>query len=47
VCSDGDGVCVGVLGGVEVSVVVGVFEGLSDGETVGVSLCVEATTVNS
>jgi hypothetical protein len=44
---DDVGVCVLVLDGVEVPVVVGVIEGLSDGENVGVSLCVEATTVNS
>jgi hypothetical protein len=44
---DDVGVYVLVLDGVEVSVVVGVNEGLSDGENVGVSLCVEVTTVNS
>jgi hypothetical protein len=44
---DDVGVCVGVMDDVEVSVVVGVNEGLSDGENVGVSLCVEATTVYS
>jgi hypothetical protein len=46
-CGDDDGVCVLVLDGVEVSVVVGGNEGVPDGENVGVSLCVEATTVNS
>jgi hypothetical protein len=44
---DDVGVCVGVMDGVKVSVVVGVNEGVPDGENVGVSLCVEATTVNS
>ena len=44
---DGVGVCVGVLDGVDVSVVVGENVGLSDGESVVVSLCEEAVAVNA
>jgi hypothetical protein len=44
---DGVGVCVGVLDGVDVSVVVGENVGMSDGESVVVSLCEEAVAVNA
>jgi hypothetical protein len=44
---DGVGVCVGVLDGVDVSVVVSENEGLLDGESVVVSLCEEAAAVNA
>jgi hypothetical protein len=44
---DGVGVCVGVFGGVDVSVAVGENVGLSDGESVVVSLCEEAAAVNA